>query len=309
MYNNKMNLLSAVLSLSLIMMSFANAQTPSRFLTLAPPSGFPIIPVLEGWIANEDGSRSFSYGFVNRNTDLAVDIPIGENNYMEPSEFNGMQPTHFPPGRSRGVFTVTVPEDQRDISVWWHIKTGEAEELKIPGRAREAAYELDFIRPRPQGSLQPLAGFGEDGPQAAGLQALIEDYPGSVRVGTPVTLTINARDPSVRDPSDPRFVDPLPVSLHWFKHQGAGNVEFTRHESTVVAGSRADEDDDEVNIGADVNIVRLAEGVGIARIIATFSEPGEYLLRTLVENYRAPDSSPGNQCCWTNVYQRINVTP
>jgi hypothetical protein len=138
---------------------------------------------------------------------------------------------------------------------------------------------------------------------------LVENFPSPVRVGEPAIFTINARDPSVRDSSDRRFTEPLPVSLQWFKHQGPGNVEFTRHESTVVAESQADEDDEEVDIGADAHIVRLAEGYGIAKIYATFSEPGQYLVRTLVENFRAPDSSPSAQCCWTNVYQRVTVTP
>jgi len=309
MNKNISNLIGVALGVLVIMVSTASAQTPTRFLTLNSPNGFPVIPVMEGWIANSDGSRTISYGFVNRNTETDVDIPLGENNYLEPAEFNGMQPTHFPAGRSRGVFTITIPSEQADISVWWYLKTGDDEVLKIPGRASASAYELDFIRPRPQGSLQPLAGFGENGPQAAGLQAHVEDFPNPVRAGTPVVLTINARDPSVRDASDPRFGEPLPVSLQWFKHQGAGSIEFTRHESTVVAESEADEDDDEVNIGADANIVRLAEGFGIAKLYATFSEPGEYLVRTLVENFRAPDSSPGAQCCWTNVYQRVTVTP
>lgn len=303
------NPLFFALGLILLLTSSASAQTPPRFLTLSPPDGFPIIPVLEGWVANADGSRTFSYGYVNRNQELNVDIPVGENNFMEPAQYNGMQPTHFATGRHRGVFTVTVPANQADSSVWWNIITDESEVMRVPGRARDSAYELDFIRPRPQGSLQPMAGFGESGPQAAGLQALIQGFPGEVQAGTPVTLTVNATDPSERDPTDPRFGEPLPVTLQWFKHQGPGDVEFQVHESTIVAAGRADEDDDEVDIGTDPHIVRLAEGEGIGRVIATFSEPGEYMLRTLVENFQAPDSSPGNQCCWTNIYQRITVNP
>jgi hypothetical protein len=43
------------------------------------------------------------------------------------------------------------------------------------------------------------------------------------------------------------------------------------------------------------------------RVVATFSEPGEYMLRAQVDNFRAPDSSSGDQCCWTNGYVRVTV--
>ena len=67
-----------------------------RFLSLTPPDGLPIIPLMEGWIASADGGATISFGFINRNTDQDVYLPVGESNYIEPAEFDGMQPTHFP---------------------------------------------------------------------------------------------------------------------------------------------------------------------------------------------------------------------
>jgi hypothetical protein len=55
--------------------------------------------------------------------------------------------------------------------------------------------------------------------------------------------------------------------------------------------------------------VILAEGSGTANMYATFTEAGEYLLRIQVDNWPAPDSSEEDQCCWTNVYQRVTVLP
>jgi hypothetical protein len=286
----------------------AQAQTPPRFLTLSPPDGLPVIPILEGWVANEDGSTSYVYGYINRN-DTPVDIPLGPNNYLEPAAFDGMQPTYFDAGRGPQVFIVTVPENQKGTDVWWHLKTGDNEELKIPGRAKNAAYELDFILPRPQGSLQPMAGFGEDGERARGLMAKIEDYPGTVSAGTPVTLTVNVEDISVRDLTDPRFKEAPNVGIHWSKHQGPGVVEFTRHESTPVPETRPVPPGAPAGFrfrGPRPNEVSL-KGKGVGSVVATFSEPGEYLVRIMVENWGAPDSSQGDQCCWTNLYQRITV--
>ena len=61
------------------------------------------VPIFNGWIKNEDGSVRLIFGFANRNKEEIVDVPIGSNNFIEPSQFNGVQPTHFPI-YSRGGF-------------------------------------------------------------------------------------------------------------------------------------------------------------------------------------------------------------
>ncbi len=300
-----------VLGLALIALASMSslAQQP-RFLSLAPPDGLPIIPVLEGWTANADGSRSFSFGYINRNK-VAIDLPLGEANYMDPAEYSGMQPTHFPPGRGTGVFTVTVPADKADIDVWWYLKTGNQEALKVPGRAGISAYELDFILPRPQGALQPFAGFGESDDIAPGLFASVRDYPSTVKVNSDVMLAVRAKDPSVRDPKDPRFKEALPVGVHFEKYQGPGEVTFTRHPDTVVPTNPYGPDDPRSRRFREpaAGDVEIPGGDGLARVIAKFATPGDYIIHAKVENFKAPDSSDGDQCCWTNVYQRITVTP
>ena len=149
----------SVLFASTVLTVNGQSADNARFLSLAPPGGMPIIPVLEGWIANPDGTTSFSFGITNRNEE-AVEIPLGEGNYIEPAEFDGGQPTYFPAGRTVGAFAVTVPESQQDDDVWWYLTTGESETLKVPGRRGLSAYELDFILPRPQGGMQPMVGVG-----------------------------------------------------------------------------------------------------------------------------------------------------
>ena len=67
-----------------------------------------------------------------------------------------------------------------------------------------------------------------------------------------------------------------------------------------------DDDDEDV---PEPEIITLPEGRGVARVIATFSEPGQYLMLARVDNWSATDSSSGSQCCWTNGYVRVNVTP
>lgn len=306
MTQTKRTVISLALGLLLAVSFSVQAQQPPRFLTLTPPEGLPIIPVLEGWVANQDGSRTFIYGYINRNED-AVYIPRGENNYMVPAEYNGMQPEHFDPRRGAQVFSVTVPADQADIDVWWHIKTGESEELKVPGRARDSAYELDFLLPRPQGSIQPGIRFGGSGEYARGSVAVIATHSGTVRAGEQAVLSAEVEDISDRDPEDPRFQEVLDVGVHFAKHQGPGEVTFTRHESTP-APEEVDDDSPAARFRARQGENQVdVPGVGEANVYATFSEPGEYLIRVRAENWSAPDSSQGDQCCASNGYLRVNV--
>lgn len=288
----------------------AQSADNGRFLSLAPPTGLPIIPVMEGWVANPDGTTSFSFGYINRN-DVAVDIPIGSANYIEPAKYSGQQPTHFPAGRGTGMFTITVPSEEADDDIWWHIKTGAEEALKVPGRRGASAYELDFILPRPQGAMQPHAGFGEDGPRSPGLMAQRGTYPGTVKAGEPVVFTVNVEDISERDSTDPRFVEPLPVGVSFSKYQGPGEVTFEHHESTAIPENPYDEDDRRFRFFRQIEPgqVQVEGGNGLARVVATFSIPGEYQIHTKVDNFRGPDSSDGDQCCWTNLVQTVTVTP
>ena len=305
-------LVSLIAGLLVVFSMSAQAQQPNeqpRFLSLSAPTGFPIIPVLEGWVANPDGTVSFSFGVINRNEE-AVEVPLGSRNYIEPAQWDGPQPTHFPAGRSTGVFAVTVPGDQRETDVWWHLVGEDGEDLKVPGRWGASAYELDFILPRPQGSMQPLVGAGENGTRTAGLDAGTVDYSGgTVRAGESVAISVNVSDPSVRDSSDPRFVDPLDIGVTFNKWQGPGEVEFTRHESTVVQENPYEPEDRRFRFFREpaVNSVQVPGPSGSAIVNVTFSEPGEYIIATKVDIHSAPESSNGDQCCWSNIYQRVTV--
>jgi hypothetical protein len=55
------------------------------------------------------------------------------------------------------------------------------------------------------------------------------------------------------------------------------------------------------------NEVMVASGQGTARVMATFSAPGEYMINAQADNWRVPDSSSGDQCCWTNGYVRVTI--
>jgi hypothetical protein len=286
----------------------AQAQNPPpRLLTLNPPTGLPVIPIMEGWYANDDGSVTISFGFLNRNTEEFVDIPVGSNNFLEPAQFNGNQPTHFGVERQVGAFTVTLPPEMKNENVWWTIKTGSNEVLKVPGRAGSGAYQLDRS-PRPQGTVEPLAWLEEGGPKGIGPDGVSGSLAAPVKAGTPVTLTVHTMDPSVRDAQDPRFKEPLSLRVNWFHHQGPGKIEFSRHEDHPLP-ELTEAESARQRVPPALSLVTLPKPEGTAKVIVTFSEPGEYMLRARIDNWNAPDSSAGNQCCWTNVYQKVTVLP
>jgi len=273
------------------------------------PGNRTLAPFMEGWYANEDGTYSISFGYLNANEDTLV-IPLGEGNFLDPAEFDGMQPTIFYPGHHRGIFTVTLSAEMKDQDVWWTLTKQNGDVTRVPGRTGAIAYELDWV-PRPHGGLPPSVSFDSQSGVGRGPPGILAERTQTVSVGSPLTLSVNATDPSERDPDDSRSAE-IPLRVIWSQLQGPGRVEYTRHESNP---EEAEEDDDDA---ADARrrreprgpqVIPLSEGHGTARVIVTFSVPGEYLMLAQVDNFGAADSGSGDQCCWTNGYVKVNVTP
>ncbi len=82
-------------------------------------SGQNVVPVFEGWERVSDGSFTMVFGYMNRNYEEEVEIPIGPNNKLEPGEADQNQPTHFYPRRQEFVFKVRVPADWGNKDLVW----------------------------------------------------------------------------------------------------------------------------------------------------------------------------------------------
>ena len=294
---------SLFLFLNIVWMSFSIAQSSGRPLRPPSPVGMPVIPFMEGWYANEDGSVTVSFGYHNRNTE-DVTVPLGENNRVEPAQLDGMQPEIYFAGRHPGVFGVTIPASMQDESVWWHIKTGNLEELKVPGERGSNAYELDR-NPRPQGSVQPFIWF-EGESRGSGPEGVVATETKSIAVGELLTLSVETEDPSVRDPSNPLFAKPIDTRVIWYKHQGPGEVEFSEHDSSPFISTPARST--RGMIPSAPSRIAISAGKGSASVLATFSEPGEYMVRARLDNWNSSDSDGLDQCCWSNAFQRVRVT-
>jgi hypothetical protein len=91
-------------------------------------SGQDVVPVFEGWERNDDGSFTFVFGYMNRNYEEELDVPVGPNNSLEPGGIDQGQPAHFYTRRQQYVFTVPVPKDwgKKDL-VWTLTSHGKTE--------------------------------------------------------------------------------------------------------------------------------------------------------------------------------------
>ncbi len=282
-----------------------HAQIPERFrdypLATRGTTGEIVAPMFNGWIANEDGSTTMIFGFANQNRKATVDVPLGPNNKLEPAQFQGAQPTHFPVYsrrgfvgiQERGAFGVVVPADMAGTEVIWTLTSG-GNTYSIPGRATSAAYELS-AGISAAGSLRPAIRFSENGPESVNEVGIYAE-PKTVKVGQPLTLSALMQDRGERD----GYADVSPyydLGTFWVMHQGPAEPEI---ETPEIPGSVRAE-----NNPSDPNINEWTE----VSTQVTFPEPGNYIIRLRVDNFEAPDSQFDNVCCYSNAYFPVTVNP
>src|SRR6185295_19855829 len=88
---------------------------------VAKPTDNNITPAYEGWLPNDDGSFDLVFGYLNRDWDEELSIPIGPDNTIDPGGPDRGQPAHFFPRRNRFVFRVHVPKDFGTREVVWSL--------------------------------------------------------------------------------------------------------------------------------------------------------------------------------------------
>ena len=267
---------------------------------LSYSSGQNISPAFEGWEKDDNGSRYFLFGYMNRNWDEEPHIPIGPDNNIEPGGPDLGQPTHFLPRRNRFVFRVPVPEgfDADDELVWT---------LTVNGVTDQAFATLqpdfvvdDMVRASEHGAIG--AGFTNPAIRAnTGPTLGIEsEMHRSVRVGEPLTLTAFAEDDGVPQSALPRSLSRNRIRrdnrwrprilatvnqvtglrVSWFVYRGEGAVAFDPPQVKVWEDTRTGA----YSPWAPDFILPdpPADGKWMTRVV--FDTPGTYVIRGLASD-------------------------
>jgi len=287
-------------------------QSPSS-LPLTPTireKGSSVTPAFEGWYYSKDGSQNLLVGYFNRNTKQELDIPVGPNNRIEPGGPDMGQPTHFATGRQWGVFSIKLPKDFGTKKLTWTIvANGLTNAITLH---TQADYVVEPFEDAANKNTPPKLKFRDGGPLFTGAPVgIAEKY--TATVGEPLTLTVWATDegakinvpegrgrgrgaaargaaPGAGDAAagrgatpEPAFTPPPPIALTWTMFRGPGAVKFENQKPKIAV------DDD-----------------GKATTTATFSAPGEYILR-VQGNDSTGEGGGGFQCCWTNAHVAVSV--
>jgi hypothetical protein len=109
------------LSLALVGLSLVFVPSGAEPQSLTYSRGQNVAPAYEGWEQAPDGTRYFLFGYMNRNWEEEIDVPVGPDNGFNVGDLDHGQPTHFLPRRNRFVFRVPVPAGftDKDELIWW----------------------------------------------------------------------------------------------------------------------------------------------------------------------------------------------
>jgi hypothetical protein len=261
--------------------------------------GASITGSFEGWFRNQDGSISFLVGYLNRNRAQEVEVPVGPNNRLEPGGPDLGQPTHFLPGRRVGMFIVTVAKDfTAKQSITWTITVnGVSNSIPLRTNVDYNVSPFTISHSKTLGNTPPLLRFEETGPTIRGPIAMVTRpvLTRTTSVSTPLPLTVWAEDDARYSSGSnaPMRNPPPPVELSWSKYRGPGRVTFDKAKPEM-----------EKLAGGNINEPFRGKGVTAAK----FSEPGEYVLHLIANDYSG-DGGGGEICCWTTGMVKVTVTP
>jgi hypothetical protein len=233
--------------------------------------GQNVVPIFEGWERNVDGTINMVFGYLNRNYEEQVDIPIGPNNKVDVGGDDRGQPTHFYPRRQRFIYKVAVPKDwDKNRRVVWTLTSYGRTDVAKGWLQPEWELNAGVYSENNGGGVLEEGNFS---PSLEGSPAQ------TVTLPNPLTLRVVATDdglpkPPRRTPNataatpDPANPDPNQrrrraqgLRIRWIQYRGPGKVTFDPDNAPAVYGKPID----------------LTTKV-------SFSAPGTYLLRAIASD-------------------------
>ena len=261
-------------------------------------------PAFEGWERTPDGSINLLFGYLNRNWEEVIDIPVGPDNSFSPGPADRGQPTHFLPRRNRSVFRVPVPPDfGEDDELVWTLKM-QGQTFMAHGSLASDYFVDHIVIMSENGSIYNGRSDAETRGNTPPVAELEGETERRVRVGEPVTLSVKASDDGIPRPAMgkpyrgqltedgeldlerigrpswgvPGKVNGLHVS--WFIYRGPGEVTFEPQQIKVWEDNRSYTNSPWSH--GWVHPDPPEDGRWVAQ--ATFNEPGTYVLRGLVDD-------------------------
>jgi hypothetical protein len=279
--------------------------------SLSYSSGQNVSPAYEGWEVGTDGLKYFVFGYMNRNWQEEIDVPIGPDNGFNIGAADQGQPTHFLPRRNRFIFRVQVPAGFKDTDelIWTLTTQGKTEKAFASLRLD---YQIDdVVRASETGAL----GAGASSPEIRANKPPTVEIQGrkalTVRAGEPVALTAVVQDDGIpkrrgsglsgaavnnagsrnvtatttvnRAMQPPaRVTVGKNVGLHvsWFVYRGKGAVTFSPEQIMAWEDTRVGANSPWAPVWSPPEM----PSDGRLTVTATFSEPGTYILRARADD-------------------------
>jgi plastocyanin len=291
-------------------LSVSSARSVSA-QSLSYTKGQNVAPAYEGWEQAADGTKYFLFGYMNRNWEEEIDVPVGPDNGFNVGGADQGQPTHFLPRRNRFVFRVKVPPGftAKDELIWTLTSHGKTE--KAYATLRYDYVVDDVVKASETGAL----GAGTSSPEVRANKpptVRIEEVKArTVKVGEALTLVSDVKDdgiPKPRNfarvaaaqaraaeqstttaaaaatpPRNPAMSPPTRITvgknvgLHvsWFVYRGPGAVTFDPPQVKAWEDTRAGANSPWAPLWSPPTLP--ADGKQAVNV--TFSEPGTYVLR------------------------------
>ena len=285
--------------------------------SLSYSRGQNVSPAYEGWEEDEQGNRFFLFGYMNRNWEEELDVPVGPDNGFNLGNVDQGQPTHFLPRRNRFVFRVAVPPTftEKDELIWTLTTKGISEKAYATLRTD---YKLDNVTKMSEtGAL----GAGTSSPEVRANKPPDVRVEGSktlsAHVGQPLAISVHVSDDGTPKPrpsglagaavsnvgsrSDrarenernpvranramqPPFRSTVGknVGLHvsWFVYRGPGTVTFDPEQIAAWEDTRTGAN----SPWAPIWVAPEVPADGKIPVHVTFTEPGTYVLRVRADD-------------------------
>jgi hypothetical protein len=280
------------------------------FAQIQKATGQNVVPVYEGWERNADGSFNMVFGYMNRNYEEQLDIPVGPDNSISPGLADQGQPTHFYRRRQQFAFKIRVPKDwaQKDL-VWTLASRGSTEKaygsllpiwelgnlvyqenrgglgvMTWPEEPNEApsvemvgSSQLSITLPETLSLTVDVSDDGHPKPRVrrAGAANVVRDSDGAVAVGGGRGGASTSAEPVKESPLSQAVVKleaGVRLGVTWVLYRGPAPVEFEPMHVAVAKLPAA---------GVEPKVEHL-EGKATTRV--TFSQPGTYRLRCYADD-------------------------